>query len=86
MSYVRALTICLLLVYFVSAAGCHCFDFPDRVIVPGTTKLTFNISLWGTDANRTLVKNLGRNITRKLVVKLEGNEIISIDDCDIFYS
>ena len=21
------LTICLLLVYFVSAAGCHCFDF-----------------------------------------------------------
>ena len=40
----------------------------------------------GTDANRTLVKNLGRNITRKLVVKLEGNEIISIDDCDIFYS
>ena len=48
--------------------------------------MTFNISLSGTDANRTLVKNLGRNIIRKLVVKLEGNEIISIDDCDIFYS
>ena len=28
MSYVRALTICLLLVYFVSAAGCHYFDLP----------------------------------------------------------
>ena len=27
MSYVRTLTICLLLVYFESAAGCHCFDF-----------------------------------------------------------
>ena len=27
MSYVRTLTICLLLVYFVSAARCHCFDF-----------------------------------------------------------
>ena len=26
MSYVRTLTICLLLVYFVTAAGCHCFD------------------------------------------------------------
>ena len=26
MSYVRTSTICLLLVYFVSAAGCHCFD------------------------------------------------------------
>ena len=36
--------------------------------------------------NRTLVKNLGRNIIRKLVVKLEGNENISIDDYDILYS
>ena len=61
--------------------------FPDfneyQVIIPRTTKLTFNISLLGTDANRTLVKNRGRNIIRKLVVKLEGNEIISIDDNDI---
>ena len=56
------------------------------MIVPGTMKLTFNISLSGTDVNRTLVKNLGRNIIRKLVVKLEGNEIISIDDYDIIYS
>ena len=56
------------------------------MIIPGTTKLTFNISLSGTDANRTLVGNLGRNIIRKLVVKLKGNEIISIDDYDILYS
>ena len=64
--------------------------FPDlkenQVIIPSTTKLTFNISLVGTDVNRTPVGNLGRNIIRKLVVKLEGNEIISIDDYDIFYS
>ena len=32
------------------------------------------------------MENLGRNIIRKLVVKLEGNEIISIDDYDILYS
>ena len=57
----------------------------NQVIIPGTTKLTFNITLAGTDVNRTLVKNLGRNIIRKLVVKLEGNEIISIDDYDILY-
>ena len=38
------------------------------------------------DVNRTLVGNLGRNIIRKLVVKLEGNEIISIDDYDVLYS
>ena len=64
--------------------------FPDlkenQVIIPSTTKLTFNITLVGTDANRTLVENLGRNIIRKLVVKLEGNEIISIDDYDVLYS
>ena len=64
--------------------------FPDlkenQVIIPSTTKLTFNISLAGTDVNKTLVGNLGRNIIRKLVVKLEGNEIISIDDYDVLYS
>ena len=49
-------------------------------------KLTFNISLAGTDVNRTLVKNLGRNIIRKLAVKLEGNEIINIADYDVLYS
>ena len=36
--------------------------------------------------NRTLEGNLGRNIIRKLIVKLEGNEIVSIDDHDILYS
>ena len=56
------------------------------MIIPGTTKLTFNITLAGTDVNRTLVGNLGRNIIRKLVVKLEGNEIVSIDDYDVLYS
>ena len=64
--------------------------FPDlkenQVTIPKTTKLTFNIVLAGTDVNRTLVKNLGRNIIRKLVVKLDGNEIISIDDYNILYS
>ena len=63
--------------------------FPDlkenQVIIPSTTKLTFNITLAGTDVNRTLVDNLGRNIIRKLVVKLEGNEITSTDDYDVLY-
>ena len=58
----------------------------NQVIIPSTTKLTFNITLAGTDVNRTLVESLGRNIIRKLVVKLEGNEIISIDDYDVVYS
>ena len=57
----------------------------NQVIIPSTTKLHFNITLAGKDVNRTLVKNLGRNIIRKLVVKLEGNEIISIDDYDVLF-
>ena len=64
--------------------------FPDlkenQLIIPSTTKLTFSISLAGTDVNRTLVGNSGRNINRKLVVKLEGDEIISIDDYDVLCS
>ena len=47
--------------------------------------LSFNIELSSTaDANRTLVSNIGRAIIRKLAVKFEGNEIMSIDDYDIF--
>ena len=47
--------------------------------------LSFNIELSSTaDLNRTLVSNIGRAIVKKLAVKLEGNEIMSIDDYDIF--
>ena len=57
----------------------------DDVIVPGTTNLSFNISLTSaTDPNRTLVSNIGRAIVKKLAVKFEGNEVLSIDDYDIF--
>ena len=56
----------------------------DDVIVPGTTNLSFNISLSSTDPNRTLVSNIGRAIVKKLAVKFEGNEILSVDDYDIF--
>ena len=49
-------------------------------------KLTFNISLMGADVSRTLVKSLGRTIIPKADVKLEGNEVISIDDYDVLYS
>ena len=47
--------------------------------------LSFNIELTSTaDLNRTLVSNIGRAIVKKLAVKFEGNEIMSIDDYDIF--
>ena len=47
--------------------------------------LSFNIELTSTvDANRTLVSNIGRPIMKKLAVKFEGNEIMSVDNFDLF--
>ena len=46
--------------------------------------LSFNIELTSAiDANRTLVSNIGRAIVKKLAVKFEGNEIMSLDDFDV---
>ena len=57
----------------------------DDVIIPGTANLSFNIELSSTaDPNRTLVSNIGRAIIKKLAVKFEENEIMSVDDYDIF--
>ena len=56
----------------------------DDVIIPGTANLSFNIELTSAvDANRTLVSNIGRAIIKKLAVKFEGNEIMSVDDYDV---
>ena len=47
--------------------------------------LSFNIELTSnTDPNRTLLSNIGRTIFKKLAVKFEGNEIISVDNFDVF--
>ena len=47
--------------------------------------LSFNIELTSTaDLKRTLASNIGRAIIKKLAVKFERNEILSIDDFDIF--
>ena len=68
----------LLLVRFLNLGS-------DDIIIPGMANLSFNIELNSTvDANRTLVSNIGRAIIKKQAVKFEGNEIVSIDDYDIF--
>ena len=57
----------------------------DDVIILGMANLSFHIELTSAiDANRTLVSNIGRAIIKKLAVKFEGNEIMSVDDHDIF--
>ena len=46
--------------------------------------LSFNIELTSAvDANRTLVSNIGRAIIKKLAVKFERNEIMSVDNSDV---
>ena len=47
--------------------------------------LSFNIELSSTaDPKRALVSNIGRAVVKKLAVKFEGNEIMSVDDFDLF--
>ena len=47
--------------------------------------LSFNIELTcAVDTNGTLVSNIGKAIIKKLAVKLEGNEIMSMDDLGMF--
>ena len=58
---------------------------PNDVIVPGSTRLSFTISLTSTDANRTLVQNIGRAIVGKTTIKISGNEVMSIDDSDVYH-
>ena len=61
---------------------------PHDVIVPGTAKLSFKITLNSTggsaDVNRTICNNLGRAIVSKIEVKLEGKSVFTLDDSDIF--
>ena len=57
----------------------------DDIIVPGMANLSFNTELSSTtDLNRTLVSNIGRALMKKLAVKFGGNEIMSVDDFDMF--
>ena len=57
----------------------------DDVILPGTAMLAFTISLSSTDANRTLVQNIGRAICKRVTIRFSGNEVMSIDDSDVYY-
>ena len=47
--------------------------------------LPFNIELFSkSDPNRKLVSNIGGVMVKKSAVKFEGNEILSVDDFDVF--
>ena len=57
----------------------------DDVIVPGSARLAFNVSLESTeDENQTVVNNIGRAIIKKISIQIEGNEVYSLDDADVY--
>ena len=57
----------------------------DAVTIPGMMNLSCNTELSLTvDPKRALVSNIGRAIVKKLAVKFEGNEILSMDHFNVF--
>ena len=53
---------------------------PNDVIVPGTVFLSFTITLNSKDINRTIVQNIGRAIVKTLSVKINGSELMTVDN------
>ena len=57
----------------------------DDIIISGMANLSFNIELsLAAGTKRTLVSNIGRAIVKKLADKVKRNEILDVDDFDIF--
>ena len=44
----------------------------------------FNFSITSQDPNATLVQNIGRAIFKKKTIKISGNEVLSVDDWDVW--
>lgn len=58
----------------------------NDVIVPGTVRLAFEFEIKSdSDANATVYPNLGRAIIKKTTIRISGNEVMSIDDSDIYH-
>ena len=57
----------------------------NDVIVPRSARLAFTIDLTSTDANATVFPNLDRTIIKKTTIRISGNEVMSIDDSDIYH-
>ena len=56
----------------------------NDVIVPGTVRLAFEIELVSKDP-ATIYQNIGRAIIKKTTIRISGNEVMSIDDSDIYH-
>ncbi|ELU12291.1 hypothetical protein CAPTEDRAFT_185673 [Capitella teleta] len=57
----------------------------NDLIIPGTSRLAFNLILSGTDENRTIVQNIGRALISRIGIRIAGNEIFTLDNSDVFH-
>ena len=58
----------------------------NAVIVPRIVRLAFEIELNSKDANATVYKKLGRAVIKKTTIRISGNEVMYIDDSDIYHA
>ena len=56
----------------------------DHVIVPDTTKITFNFEITSTDKARNVVNNVGRALVKEKVLILGSKEIDTINNSNIY--
>ena len=55
----------------------------DHVIIPDTTKITFNLDIASIDKARSIVNNLGRLLVKKKVLMIFSKDIGTINNSDI---
>ena len=54
-------------------------------ITPRSMRLTFEIEITSKDINATVNQNLDRAIVKKTTIRISGNEVMSIDDSNIYH-
>ena len=57
----------------------------NDVIVPRSARLAFIIERTSQDTNATVFQNLDRAIIKKITLRISGNEVMSIDNSDIYH-
>jgi len=57
----------------------------NNIIVPRTVRLAFDFEINSSDADASIYNNLGRAIIKKTTIRISGNEVMSIDDSDMFH-
>jgi hypothetical protein len=55
----------------------------NDVVVPGSSRITFDLAIDSTDSDYTIVDNISRSLIKKIVISLESVEIFSLSDSDV---